>query len=265
LEGDNGVDDSSIEQPDNITGVGRIPPQTKFADIPWLRFCAEGVAIVVSILLAFAIEAWWQRRADTDQEHAFLTALIEDIHSTRLEFERIQSHHQLLFSALESILTWCEAGEVPISDKPRFDATLSHVFYRPTFDPPMGTVSTILGSGRLDLLSNQELAAELTRWSSLVEDLQELEKSANDHFYQTLYPYLASRVNLQDMDKAIPWEIPWPQGPTNAHPLVAEQEFHNVIYMHWVLHKNVMAWSLPNVSQAIKRLEIIAQAEMNHF
>ena len=64
-------------------------------------------------------------------------------------------------------------------------------FYRPTFDPPMGTVSTILGSGRLDLLSNQELAAELTRWSSLVEDLQELEKSANDHFYQTLYPYLA--------------------------------------------------------------------------
>ena len=32
--------------------------------IPWLRIGAEGVAIVVSILLAFGIQAWWEARAD---------------------------------------------------------------------------------------------------------------------------------------------------------------------------------------------------------
>ncbi len=27
--------------------------------IPWLRVFAEGVVIVVSVLLAFGIDAWW--------------------------------------------------------------------------------------------------------------------------------------------------------------------------------------------------------------
>jgi len=31
--------------------------------IPWLRVFVEGVVIVVSILLAFGIEAWWHESA----------------------------------------------------------------------------------------------------------------------------------------------------------------------------------------------------------
>ncbi len=30
--------------------------------IPWLRVFGEGLVIVVSILLAFGIEAWWAER-----------------------------------------------------------------------------------------------------------------------------------------------------------------------------------------------------------
>jgi hypothetical protein len=33
-------------------------------NIPWKRLSAEGLAIVVSILLAFWIDAWWDTRKD---------------------------------------------------------------------------------------------------------------------------------------------------------------------------------------------------------
>ena len=32
--------------------------------IPWLRVFAEGAVIVVSILLAFGIDAWWEGRQE---------------------------------------------------------------------------------------------------------------------------------------------------------------------------------------------------------
>jgi hypothetical protein len=36
--------------------------------IPWGRILAEGILIVVSILLAFSIEAWWARRGERRDE-----------------------------------------------------------------------------------------------------------------------------------------------------------------------------------------------------
>ncbi len=35
-------------------------------DIAWRRLLIEGTAIVLSILLAFAIDAWWQDREQLD-------------------------------------------------------------------------------------------------------------------------------------------------------------------------------------------------------
>ena len=35
--------------------------------IPWLRVWVEGVVIVVSILLAFGIQAWWDERQESQE------------------------------------------------------------------------------------------------------------------------------------------------------------------------------------------------------
>ncbi len=43
--------------------------------IPWKRLSAEGAAIVVSILLAFWIDAWWDARNDLAEEREILVGL----------------------------------------------------------------------------------------------------------------------------------------------------------------------------------------------
>lgn len=114
---------------------------------------------------------------------------------------------------MEKILYWAEAGSVEEEERGEVDILLSNVFYRPTFDPPMGAVDTILASGRLDLLSNTTLVTELTRWKSLVDELNGRETAAANHFYETVYPYLSANLNIQDLDEDIPYPggVPWPQ------------------------------------------------------
>jgi hypothetical protein len=232
-------------------------------DISWTRIFAEGGAILVSILLAFWIDAWWEDRSDAIQERSLLNALMQDFQAAQNEFQRISAAHQKVFGSMETILYWAEAGSVPAEDIASVDAFLGSVFNRSTFDPPMGAVDTILSSGRLELLGNPKLVTELTRWRSLVEDLKERENVAADHFLQAVYPYLSSNLNIQDLDKGIPYPggVPWPQQPANAYLLVPNREFHNIIYVHWVLYWNVTI-KLPKIEDTLDRISELTASEL---
>jgi len=236
----------------------------KGADIPWKRLSAEAAAIVGSILLAFWIDAWWDDQSDARQERALLGALLQDFETAKDEFGKTRAGHNKVFSSMEKILYWAEAGSVEEDEQAEVDVVLSNVFYRNTFDPPMGAVDTILASGRLDLLSNTTLVTELTRWKSLVEDLNEREAAAANHFYQTVYPYLSTKLNLQDLDKDIPYPggAPWPQQPANAYLLVSDRDFHNAIYVHWVLYWNVQT-RLPTIADALDRIAGLTALELS--
>ena len=47
--------------------------------IPWPRIFAEGTIIVVSILLAFWIDAWWEGRQAKATEEVVLQTLLDDL------------------------------------------------------------------------------------------------------------------------------------------------------------------------------------------
>ena len=119
-------------------------PKTR--DIPWPRIIAEGGAIVVSILLAFWIQTWWDDRSDALQERALLTGLLEDFRATRDEFEATSAGHNSVFGSMEQLLFWTESGFVPEESHIQVDQLLGSVFNRNTFDPPMGAINTILAS-----------------------------------------------------------------------------------------------------------------------
>ena len=47
-------------------------------DIPWMRVLVEGAVIVVSILMALGIEAWWDGSQDRSAETEILAGLRAD-------------------------------------------------------------------------------------------------------------------------------------------------------------------------------------------
>jgi hypothetical protein len=56
---------------------------TETQEMPWKRISVEAAAIVASILLAFAIDAWWDSKQQQEDEHRSLNALLTDLNSFR--------------------------------------------------------------------------------------------------------------------------------------------------------------------------------------
>ena len=237
----------------------------KIQEIPWPRILAEGTAIVVSILLAFLIQTWWESRDDAKQEQALLAALAEDFAQADELLSVAKSMHIMTARAGEQLITLGETGNVPEADQNGVDLLISNHFARATFDPPMGTVQSVLGSGRIDLLTSPELVAELTQWSSVVTQLHNLEIEARSHFYNRIYPYLAARINLKDLDKGMPpflESYPWKQEQTDAYKLVSDQEFINIVYLHWVIKTNILQSLIP-VEASLTRISDLIEMELS--
>lgn len=60
----------------------------------WFRIVAEGVVIVVSILLAFGIDAWWDGQQRHDEERQVLSQLAQGLRVDREEFQRRLDLHR---------------------------------------------------------------------------------------------------------------------------------------------------------------------------
>ena len=200
------------------------------------------MVIVGSILLAFGIQAWWDGLGEARQRTALLEALSEDFVLAADSLASVKAKHALVAERSKQVLDYGEIGTVPVTEQDSLDVLIGGHFMRTAFDPPMGTVETILGSGRLDLLGSAPLVRALTKWSSQLAGLDRYEQSALDHFYERIYPYLAERLDLEDLDKGYAEfiDVPWDQAPAGAYRLVSDQEFLNIIYMHWVLNTNVL-------------------------
>lgn len=205
--------DRQFESPTRSFQTGCLMSNPETGRISWRRVLIEAVAIIASILIAFSLDAWWDTRSERTPERALLTALAEDFEAAAASFNATKASHLAELQASEEIIGYGESGEIPLADHARIDTLISRQFSRRMFDPPMGTVQSILGSGRIDLISNPELVTELTRWLTAVAALQRSEEDSRDHFYDHVFPYLSSRLDLEDLDKGFPSfvDFPWPQ------------------------------------------------------
>jgi hypothetical protein len=168
--------------------------------------------------LAFAIDAWWSSRSDAMQEQALLLALSDDFDAAANMLTPVKRMHVATAESGKKLISYGEADNIPKADRDGVDLLISMHFARAIFSPPMGTVQSVIGSGRIDLIANQELVAELTQWSSVVSQLHILEIEAREHFYDRIYPYLAERLNLKDLDKGYPQfleSFPWEQAQSD--------------------------------------------------
>jgi hypothetical protein len=77
---------------------------TKFQEIPWPRIFAEATAIIISILLAFWIQAWWEGRQQQGDEHIFLRSLLDDLSDKKQQLQRDKRYLEVIFESATTLL-----------------------------------------------------------------------------------------------------------------------------------------------------------------
>ena len=141
-------------------------------NIPWKRLFAEALAIVLSILLAFGIDAWWDERNERIEEKEILLALQIEFEANRVEADSVIRVHEnaLQFAADLMSLTDAEILALPAEDASRHVRYFAHPR---TFDAVRGSVDSLTASGKLGVLQDRKLRDALTTFINIVEDAKE--------------------------------------------------------------------------------------------
>ncbi|MEM9300879.1 MAG: hypothetical protein AAGE01_02140 [Pseudomonadota bacterium] len=140
--------------------------------IPWRRLLVEGGTIVVSILLAFAIDAGWEARNERQEERDLLASLTADFRMNREAAAATRARH------VENFDRFVRFQRLSSAELARLDEVQVAAIYRSfaapwTFDPLRGTLDTLISSGKFGLIRDSELQRALIAFLNLRADSEE--------------------------------------------------------------------------------------------
>jgi hypothetical protein len=140
--------------------------------INWFRVTVEGAVIVVSILLAFGIDAAWDRHVERREEAEILADLSVEVSQNLQTLTRLTALHQRVIDDAGRLVAMSssELLAMPTAEvRPFFFVLISRV----SFTPVDGTLESALSSGRLNRIQNDSVRNGLVEWRGLAEDTGE--------------------------------------------------------------------------------------------
>ena len=163
-------------------------------NIPWARLTAEGVAIVVSILLAFSIDAWWADRLERRAQSVELTRLHEEFSEMRRQLG-MESRERVVSAALQ--LLEMSQGHATREDPLEVsDALLSDLDFYGNFEVATPILDGIILSGRLDAFESERVVTAIFAWRLAIKEVTENDNRLRELATAQLIPALVERSNM---------------------------------------------------------------------
>ena len=158
----------------------------------WL---SESLLIVISILVAFAIDAWWDERNERKVEHRILASLRAEFQANAEMLPRYIAFHQKAADyAHQLIPALSEAGagnSVAVEDK-----KMMWLISNSSTDPQRGALDAVLQSGGLRFIQNQTISERLASWPQKIVDATENEELLRKIWGPMFNQALARRVDI---------------------------------------------------------------------
>jgi hypothetical protein len=227
--------------------------------IPWLRIFAEGVAIVVSILLAFGIQAWWEERQEREEERRILQALSEDFSETREDLlsntaGTVESSEQA--KELLRIMSEGSANE----QAEEVIALLANSFTTWTYEPRLSTYEEIIGSGDLGLVRSDTLRVQMALAVAFVETLLRHRETGASRWYAIEEPYLIGIGAREHLARYRDPGLPAFGGAIDVEAILTP-ELANILYGRMDLVGDLV-YMTDNATRSIDQVLALIEAEL---
>jgi hypothetical protein len=136
------------------------------------RRLGEAIVIVLSILLAFGIEAFWDEHQERTEEEAALLALEAEFSANLVQLDTVIARHEA-GRELMAMLAELSDAEIRALDQAMVSEIMLATANPWTFDPVLGTTDALVGAGRLDIIQDVALREALTSFKNFVGDTEE--------------------------------------------------------------------------------------------
>lgn len=211
-----------------------------------LRLMGEALAIVLSILLAFAIDAWWQDRAEYREETRALRALRDEFEVNRQLLAKFVAFHSDLRSSALAILQLAADPTAEIATEEMDRMIVDVAWWGSFFSFESAALDAVILGAKLDLLNNEALRRMLADWRGQLASASAQNTQEFEHYFGVLMPILRPRANLAQISNAslnVPGNffddpgviLPIPAGRVDHRALISDREFQNaVVEKAWI-------------------------------
>lgn len=154
----------------------------------------EIILVVIGVLIALSINNWNENRKNSIKEIQFLEGFKNDLMANKTELNRVIKKAEITSNSSDSILKLKrrELESLGIKSFVRFmmDATGFTVY-----QTQEGTIQGIMGSGNLDVISNDSIRLAIGSWQANLKDFREWEE-LDKNTYAIYNEYLENHVKL---------------------------------------------------------------------
>jgi hypothetical protein len=209
--------------------------------IQWRRISVEAAAIIASILLAFAIDAWWQDRQQQQETEILLQEFLQDLNDGKNFVVDYRSMAIAIRDAAETLLSHVSSPTSELSDDEGYRLVWQLGFFADVDVMPMGSINVLLTDGRIGQIRSVQLRR-------LVADLPDVLEYARfnlraDYDFQANFwtPYMVEHANMTQIAQGSTGHVPglphvsWPKAeslagmPVPVSELLNHREFMNLL------------------------------------
>ncbi len=154
----------------------------------------EIILVVIGVLIALSINNWNENRKNSIKEIQFLEGFKNDLMANKTELNRVIRKAEITSNSSDSILKLKrrELESLGIKSFVRFMMDAAGFAVCQTQE---GTIQGIMGSGNLDVISNDSIRLAIGSWQANLKDFREWEE-LDKNTYAIYNEYLENHVKL---------------------------------------------------------------------
>lgn len=206
----------------------------------WRRVAVESVTIVGSILLAFAIQAWWESLQEADLKAQALVTLEEELAllDTLLAWSDDNSK-RVATGAARAIQAAQDPASAPVEV---VSAAVADLTAKTTTDASLTSYDMLVNSGNLDVLSDPVLTKHLVMLRTLMVVKDRVEARELAFLDGQLEPFVGEFVTLQGVSGWYErWGVVPPEAgtPGDVEAMLRDPRFLSLVHRRTSFRANV--------------------------
>ena len=161
--------------------------------INWRQAFVEVALIGTGVLIALAVDSWWDERQERTAEIQYLQSLKTDLLANRAELQVRIEGEQGLIERGKRLHEFVESDAAGLSLS-ELNELIGGMYFLNTWMPITGTYEEMLGSGRLLYIRNPLLRNKLSQYAHVSSGVRDVENNSWTNWYFEQSPYLREHL-----------------------------------------------------------------------
>ena len=224
------------------------------ARIRW--FAAEILVVVVGVIIALAINAWWQSRQNAASEAQYLMLLSRDLDEMQAHLTELRAFEQAQIRDGVQAYRILSARTRTPEDQRQASVDMTNLTMRRTMTPSNATYTDLLSTGNLRLISNRALRDRIVSFYAETGRLIEIHNKNNEKIADDLFVPLIFGDGLF-----------YNRGTSNIVEIAPIDQAYATDFASGYVAEKDYFWSLPEDSHEWARVKstLLQRVRMSHI